>query len=128
MQNQESNGTPTHNGFGAQPWWPDPGGTLMGTIVCNYERVHEGRTVPVCRVLNEDRELFDVWVERVVLVSEFKRLNPQPGDSIAIKYLGKHPEKLYRMFKAIVQRSSDSRINWNDVQANQTPEPTESTA
>ena len=112
--------------FGAQAWRPEPGESLIGQIVSIYTRVHEGREFTVCRVLNEEHKLLDIPIDRVVLVCEFKKLNPQIGDSIAIKCMGKRPEKKYIFFRVLVQRASET--NWNDVLTTEEPEPNESAA
>lgn len=97
---------------------PDQPRTLVGTVK-DYERANlemevgevredgtRRRERPwICKVLDRDGQLWSVWLLGQVLRDEFARKQPEPGDRIVLRYVGKsknpspgrQPAQIYRL-------------------------------
>jgi hypothetical protein len=99
------------------PYWsPEPGEILTGRLLYYSEGVTsigERRIAVVER--HPDGEVVSVWLMKSVLISEFDRLNPQPGDGVVVKYFGERqpknpngrPYHLYRLWVSRAQPVAD---------------------
>jgi hypothetical protein len=72
---------------------PDCPSTLLGTVV-GYQQVDlntgYGTDAPwVCTIRDRDDKDWAVWLFQAVLVSEFERWRPLPGERVVIRYRGK---------------------------------------
>jgi hypothetical protein len=103
-------------------WIPtDEEPLLVGTFV----RLDRGTTAYgptfIAVLRSEDDVEHAVWLIHAVLRNELKRLRPQPGELVAIRYLGKrrsangHP---YASYRVAVDRES-SPIDWAALQDNE---------
>lgn len=85
-------------------WKPEPGDVLVGTV----ERYDIGQTqygpVRTCTIRTDQGERLAIWLSTTVLLDQFRRERPKPGERIGVKYLGKHPEHGYHRYRLIVDR------------------------
>jgi len=85
-------------------WRPEPGDVLVGRVI----RYDIGHTVygPVRTVTIErdTGERVAVWLSSTVLLNEFAKQKPKPGERLGLKYLGKHPELGYHRYRLLVDR------------------------
>jgi hypothetical protein len=87
-------------------WKPREGDQIIGTI----ERYSTGTSsltgdpVNICWIQTEDGDRYSIWLNNAVLISKFKDKQPKPGETIGVRYLGKHPTKNYKMFRLVVDR------------------------
>ena len=78
-------------------WFPDnPANdcpkTLVGTVrTYNQGPLSEftGECPWICTVEDRDEKLWSVWLNKTVLISEFERHRPMPGERIVIRYRGR---------------------------------------
>ncbi len=87
----------------AEPWAPEPGDIVEG----EFERLDRGSTQYGnydILILRENRgSVRAVWLMHAVLKGEFARLQPTPGDCVAIKRLA-DSGKGYRRYRMVVER------------------------
>jgi hypothetical protein len=78
--------------FEPEPWDPEPGDKVAGEVVQiqRYDSKFTGEEYPVVDLLTDPDTLAGVRIygSRTVLGNELDRLQPQPGDRLAVKYLG----------------------------------------
>jgi hypothetical protein len=82
-----------------EAWLPDRDDdhprTLVGTVI-GYnqgpESAFTGENPWICAVTDRDGKPWSVWLNRAVLVSEFERHRPMPGERVAIRYRGVQDE------------------------------------
>lgn len=78
---------------------------LVGEIVRYETGMTEYGEAPIVVVANEDNgELLSVWLLHQVLLSEFQKLKPKPGERVGIKRLADDPERRYRRYAVRVDR------------------------
>lgn len=78
-----------------EAWLPDRESdhprTLVGTVA-NYDQgpVSEftGECPWICTVQDRDGKLWSIWLNRAVLVSEFGKQRPMPGERVVVRYRG----------------------------------------
>jgi hypothetical protein len=61
----------------------------------------EVRTVVVA---DDNGDEHSVWLFTTVILNEFRKQRPKPGERIGLRYLGKHPEKHYHRYRLMVDR------------------------
>jgi len=92
-------------------WVADVGQVLVGELV-RYSR-GEGQYGPahIAQVREEKTgELRAVWLLHRVLLDEFKRLRPKPGERLGIRRLedgGENSKRPYRRFALVLDRDGD---------------------
>ncbi|HXF37595.1 MAG TPA: hypothetical protein VNO17_10520 [Actinomycetota bacterium] len=87
-----------------EPWRPEPGDKLVGTIIELGERASEyGGSYPLVTVMTDDgREV--VWhAFHTVARSELARQRPEVGDRIAAKYWGRDEDRGYERYRVLVE-------------------------
>lgn len=88
-----------------EPWKPNPGEKLVGTVVEVGERVSDyGGTYPVITVLTDDGQEKVAHAFHTVLKNELARLRPAPGDRIAVKYFGRDEARGYEKYRVLVDK------------------------
>jgi hypothetical protein len=74
---------------------PDHPRTLVGTVA-GYDQgpvsTFTGEQPWICTVEDRDGKLWSIWLNRAVLVSEWERQRPMPGERIAVRYRGQQEE------------------------------------
>ena len=94
----------------APAWKPDPGDKIAGIVTDLSEREGAFGRYPIVTLRTEDGE-FAVHAFHEVLTNELARLAPKQGDVLGIKYVGKHPERGYHVYR--VRRSgADAGVQW----------------
>jgi hypothetical protein len=82
-----------------EAWLPDRDDaqprTLVG-MIAGYDRgpvsTFTGEQPWICAVRDRDGKDWSVWLNRTVLVSEWERHRPMPGERIAVRYRGVQEE------------------------------------
>ena len=78
--------------FEPDPWDPKPGDKVTGEVVQvqRYVSKHTGKEYPVVDLVTDPDTCTGVRIygSRTVLGNELDKLDPQPGDRLAVKYLG----------------------------------------
>lgn len=94
-------------------WEPEAGDMIVGTIVRYGEgpRTKFGKSfVVTIHDTATDRD-WSVWLSQTTLKNEFRRLNPQVGEQVGIKYFGKRTSAdgvEYHAYKVITDRKQDA--------------------
>ncbi len=86
-----------------QTWKPDPGDQLVGVVVAVTTRTNDYGVYPVVAVEADGVE-WEFHGYHTVARLELERQNPQPGDQIGIRYLGKPDGKPYEQYRVIVEQ------------------------
>jgi hypothetical protein len=78
--------------FEPDPWEPTPGDKVAGEVVQvqRFDSKFTGEEYPVVDLVTDPDTLAGVRIygSRTVLGNELDRLQPQPGDRLAVKYIG----------------------------------------
>jgi hypothetical protein len=95
--------------FEPDPWDPSPGDKVAGEVVAVTEyddKFNPGATYPVVDLLVDPETLTGVrlYGSRTVLRNELRRLDPQPGDWLGVKYLGRIAGNDYDSYKVAMER------------------------
>lgn|SRR5512133_960599 len=96
--------------FEPDPWDPEPGDKVAGEVVQvqRYDSKFTGEEYPVVDLLTDPDTLAGVRIygSRTVLGNELDRLQPQPGDRLAVKYLGLIENKgvEYHSYRVVLDR------------------------
>ncbi|HOP78928.1 MAG TPA: hypothetical protein PLZ21_00005 [Armatimonadota bacterium] len=89
-------------------WNPQHGEILVG-ILRSYTRA--SNNFGTCHVANVEDEqtgqIVSVWLSSTVLLDLFRQHHPKRGERLGIKYLGKHPEKGYRLYRLLLDRGEE---------------------
>jgi len=87
-----------------------------------FQRLDKGTnkfgTAWIAVLKGKDGKEFSLWLLHTVLINEFKRQAPKPGELVAVKYLGKKTGDAgqgYVGFRVEVKRDK-AGPNWDDVQ------------
>jgi hypothetical protein len=97
--------------FDPDPWDPEPGDKVAGEVVQvqRYDSKFTGEDYPVVDLLTDPDTLAGVRVygSRTVLGNELDRLQPQPGDRLAVKYAGMVENKgvEYHSYRVVLDRT-----------------------
>lgn len=74
-----------------EAWKPEPGDIIKGV----FEELDSGPSkysptgvTPIAVIRDDDGVRHSVWLSATVLRNEFKKARPQPGDPVAVKYIG----------------------------------------
>jgi hypothetical protein len=92
-----------------ESWRPQPGDILVGTIE-KYDRASTSYgTYNIAVLRDEQGALHSVWLMHAVLLDEFRKLRPRPGERLGIKRL-EDAERGYRRYAVRVDREPGSDI------------------
>jgi hypothetical protein len=88
-----------------EAWRPKPGEVLIGVIE-SYDIGHTpyGPVRTVIATEEKTGEKVSLWLSSTVLLEQFKRHQPKPGERFGLKYLGKDAEKGYHRYRLIIDR------------------------
>ena len=106
-----------------ESWRPKPGDKIVGRLVryTQGESPYGPRHIAVVEAMNAGGEpyLVGIWLSHAVLVDQFKRLKPKPGERIGVKRLadvpGRGDKRGYAMFKVVVDRPDAGAPDWDKV-------------
>jgi hypothetical protein len=96
--------------FEPDPWDPEPGDKVAGEVVQvqRYDSKFTGEEYPVVDLFTDPDTLAGVRIygSRTVLGNELDRLQPQPGDRLAVKYGGLIENKgvEYHSYRVVLDR------------------------
>ena len=102
-----------NSGEHPEAWIPDVNESLVGELI-EYREAQAKHGPARIAVIREDSGLQDraVWLFHKVLLEEFKRLQPKPGERVGIRRLedGQTGDFTYRRFTVVVDREGDSEV------------------
>jgi len=107
-----------------ESWRPKPGDAVQGMVV-GYSKglsPYGEKWIVTLRVPADGKHgeyLLGVWLSHIVLLDQFKRLRPKPGERVAIKRCADHSGKGYAVFRVLVDRPEAAGPDWDalDVEA-----------
>lgn len=85
-----------------EPWKPEPGDTLVGTVIEVTTRESEFGVYPLIGVMTEDGGEYYLHCFHTVLTREIARRRPKIGDTIAVRFRGDH-ERGYKDYRVLVE-------------------------
>lgn len=94
----------------APAWRPDPGDTIIGRVVDLQQRTGDWDPYWVVTLELDDGEREAVHAFHFVLAEELRKIRPQVGHRIAIKYLGKPDGKRYENYRVATENKPE--IDW----------------
>jgi hypothetical protein len=100
----------------SEPWKPEVGDRLVGTVASVDERTNEWGTYPLIVIETDNGNEITVHGSRTVLRNEFARLRPMVGERIGIKYLGKIDRAggaSYEGYKVVLDRATPP--DWDKI-------------
>jgi hypothetical protein len=110
------------NGVFPESWKPKPGDSIVGTLL-RYDTGPTSwgdRRIAVLKIeANESHGeyLCGVWLSHKVLVDQFKRLRPEPGELVGIKRLP-DADKGYARYVVKVDRPEVKAMDWDAIGEN----------
>jgi hypothetical protein len=93
----------------APAWKPAPGDKVVGTVTDLTSRDGEYGTYPIVTLNTGDGEVA-LHCFHEVLANELARIAPKVGDQLGVKYVGRHPERGYHIYR--VRRAGDESFDW----------------
>jgi hypothetical protein len=100
-------------------WEPNVGDIIVGSVMSyDTRKGYQGREVFVVTLEVENPapdgpKVVDVWLTRTVLLGEFKKLRPAPGERVGIAYCGPQAREEgedYELYKVTVDREGDGAV------------------
>jgi len=92
-------------------WDPGIDGQILGIFLgIDSAPTLRGELFTVARIRDEGGKIISVWMFWVVLISEFARVDPQPGEWIACQRLPDRTSRrgrIYRDYKLVADREDD---------------------
>jgi hypothetical protein len=112
----------------APGWRPEPGDAVMGVVVdvSMRERQDFGQGTtpyPIVTLSQDDGTRVAVHAFHFVLEGELRKIKPQIGHRIGIKYLGKPEGKRYEVYRVVTDHPP--QVEWGGG-ASVSPDPPES--
>jgi hypothetical protein len=101
----------------AEAWRPAPGESLIGEVAALDTRIssYDGTTpYPVVTVRRADGTTAAFHGYHTVAKAELAKLEPQIGESIGIKYIGKPPGKGYEAYRIVLDRNRPA-VDWQKM-------------
>jgi hypothetical protein len=93
----------------APAWTPVAGDSIVGIVTDLSSREGEYGTYPIVTVRGDDGERA-LHCFHEVLANELARIAPKVGDQLGVKYVGRHPERGYHIYR--VRRGGDESFDW----------------
>jgi hypothetical protein len=105
----------------APAWRPVPGEKVIGAVTALDAREGAYGTYPIVTLETDDGEIA-LHCFHEVLQNELAKIAPKIGDRIGVKYVGKHPERGYHVYR--VQRDgADDEFAWGQFGADEPAAP-----
>jgi hypothetical protein len=101
-----------------EPWKPEPGDKLVGTVMNVGERASDYGIYPIIDVRTEDDEELTFHAFHTVAKNELARQRPAPGDEIAVKYFGKDEDRGYERYRVLVEKAEPKGLDaaaWDEI-------------
>ena len=99
-------------------WRPEAGDVVSGELVRYSTAPSIFGEQQVCVIDDEEIGPVTVWLNSTVLIDEFARLKPKPGETVGIKCHGKHKDKGYWRFRVDVDRGEKpAEPDWEKLKA-----------
>lgn len=75
------------------------GNTFTGTLV-GYDQAPSrfGKDVVIATFVDDKEKQHALWLSATVLVSQFARIKPEPGEKVTVTYLGTKGENSYKNY------------------------------
>ena len=100
----------------ADPWKPNAGEKLVGTVVDLDERDGEFGKYPIVTVRTGEGDDLAFHAFHTVARNELAKQRPQVGERIGIAYRGKPVGKTYESYRIIVDRDGGARqLDWERI-------------
>ena len=104
-------------------WRPEIGDVLVGRLVRYDRATTQFRECNIAVIEDEDAgEVWSVWLLHAVLISEFKKQMPRPGERLGIKRLP-DSHKGYKRYFLRVDRDNPDIPEFGDPQLDEAPGP-----
>jgi hypothetical protein len=89
----------------AEPWRPNPGDRITGTVIDVDSRTNDYGTYPIITVLTVAGNEVAIHAFGTVLKNEFAKRQPVSGERLGIKYLGRKegPRGAYDAYKVVFE-------------------------
>lgn len=94
----------------APAWRPDAGDTIIGRVVDLQLRTGDWEPYWIVTLELDDGERQAVHAFHFVLAEELRKIRPQIGHRIAIKYLGKPDGKRYENYRVATENKPE--VDW----------------
>src|SRR5436190_3311625 len=101
----------------AEAWKPAPGDKLVGKVVDLSERESAYGRYPIVTVETAGGEEIAVHAFHEVLQNELARLAPSLDTVIGVKYVGKHPERGYHVYR-VRRLGEEGGVSWSRYSSN----------
>lgn len=102
----------------SEPWKPNEGDKLIGTVVDIDERDGGYGSYPIIVVLTDSGDQLAFHAFHTVAKSELAKARPVVGDRIGVKYLGKPEGKNYESYRITVARDDGrQQLDWDRIGA-----------
>jgi hypothetical protein len=108
----------------AAAWRPASGEKIIGEVTALDMRDGQFGTYPIVTVRQDDGTELAMHCFHEVLSGELAKIAPKIGDRIGVKYVGRHPERGYHVYR--VQRDGDDTgFAWNRFGADTSDVPSD---
>jgi len=79
------------------------------TLICKANYLTPFGAVRTCIVTEEaTNKKVSLWLSSTVLLDQFQKQKPKPGERIGLKYLGKDEDKGYHRYRLLVERPDEA--------------------
>lgn len=102
----------------AAGWKPEPGATLVGTVIDTSEREGDFGVYPIVTVSPEGGgDPIAIHAFHFTLRGKLAENKVEVGDEIGVRYIGKVQSKTkggadYHSYKLVSQKGSDASVDW----------------
>jgi hypothetical protein len=103
-----------------QGWRPQPGDSLVGTLIDVEERESDyGGVYPMLIIETDDGDEVAVHCFHTVLKNEVARQKPASGDRIGIRYKGRVGDAKYESYRVVVEKANGETVapDWDRMVA-----------
>ncbi len=84
----------------------EPGESIVGTVLDITTRENEYGSYPLVSLETDDGRELEWHAFHTVAANELAKVNPQPGDVLGVRNLGKRDGKNYVAYRIVVERNT----------------------
>lgn len=84
----------------------EPGESVVGTVLDITTRENEYGSYPLVSLETDDGRELEWHAFHTVAANELAKVNPQPGDVLGVRNLGKRDGKSYVAYRIVVERNT----------------------